>query len=159
MKSAALRRSLCTAVRPSVVARAVSVPAADVHPPFARYAHATVVPAESELIFTSGQLGILPDGSIPSTAEEQATVALGNVASILKSAGAGVEHIVRLNSYVTGREHLAGYMRARDAIFGETPPTASTLMIVGGFARPEFVVEVIATERPATLSLIAAECQ
>ena len=58
------------------------------------------------------------------------------------AAGAGMEHIVRLNAYVTGREHLPGYMKARDAALGQLPPTASTLMMVSGFARPEFVVEV-----------------
>jgi 2-iminobutanoate/2-iminopropanoate deaminase len=42
---------------------------------------------------------------------------------------------------VTGREHMQAYMRARDRKFPGTPP-ASTLMIVSGFARPEFVVEI-----------------
>ena len=121
---------------------AVEVPAADVHPPFARYAHASTVPENARLIFTSGQLGITPEGDIPPTAEEQALLALQNVLHVLRASGAGVEHVVRLNSYVTAREHLAGYMRARDAIFANVPPTASTLMIVSGFARPEFLVEV-----------------
>ena len=113
-----------------------------VHPPFARYSHASVVQSDAKLIFTSGQLGIRPDGTIPVDVEAQAELAFGNIASILQAAGAGVEHIVRLNSYVTGREHLQGYMRARDAFIGDLPPAASTLMIVSGFARPEFVVEI-----------------
>ncbi|MEL6317298.1 MAG: RidA family protein, partial [Pseudomonadota bacterium] len=51
----------------------------------------------------------------------------------------------RLNAYVTDRAHLPGYMRARDrfvAAAGGDGPPASTLMIVSGFARPEFVVEI-----------------
>ena len=84
-----------------------------VHPPFARYSHASVVQSDAKLIFTSGQLGIRPDGTIPVDVEAQAELAFGNIASILQAAGAGVEHIVRLNSYVTGREHLQGYMRIR----------------------------------------------
>jgi len=36
---------------------------------------------------------------------------------------------------------MAGYMRVRDRFVGDPPP-ASTLMIVSGFSRPEFVVEV-----------------
>ena len=120
----------------------VEVPADVIHPPFARYAHASVVAPNSELIFTSGQLGIAADGTIPPDVESQAELAFGNVAEIIKAAGGGVEHIVRLNSYVSGREHLPGYMRARDAFIGDLPPAASTLMIVSGFARPEFVVEI-----------------
>ena len=49
--------------------------------------------------------------------------------------------VVRLNAYVTGREHMADYMRVRDRQFPGTPP-ASTLVIVSGFTRSEFVVEI-----------------
>jgi enamine deaminase RidA (YjgF/YER057c/UK114 family) len=60
---------------------------------------------------------------------------------VLAEAGAGPEAVVRLNAFVTGREHLAGYMAARDR-FVRDPAPASTLVIVSGFAREAFVVEV-----------------
>ena len=49
--------------------------------------------------------------------------------------------VVRINAYVTGREHLRPYMDVRNRRFA-APYPASTLMIVSGFARPEFVVEI-----------------
>jgi enamine deaminase RidA (YjgF/YER057c/UK114 family) len=49
--------------------------------------------------------------------------------------------IVRINAFVTDRAHMAGYMASRDRHV-TSPPPASTLMIVGGFTRPEFKVEV-----------------
>jgi len=55
--------------------------------------------------------------------------------------GMTLADIVRINAYVTDRAHMAGYMAARDRHAG-TPPPASTLMIVTGFTRPEFVVEI-----------------
>ena len=132
----------------------VETSAEAVYPPFARYVHACTVPADAQLVFTSGQLGITADGTVPEGAEAQTNVALQNVSTILQAAGAGMENIVRLNAYVSGREHLQGYMRARDAALGPLPPTASTLMIVSGFARPEMVVEVeaIAAINPAAAS-------
>ena len=49
----------------------------------------------------------------------------------------------RLIAYVTGREHMAGYMAARDEWLADiTRLPASTLVIVSGFTRPEFVVEI-----------------
>jgi len=48
---------------------------------------------------------------------------------------------VRINAFVSGREHLRPYMDVRNKRF-RPPFPASTLMIVSGFARPEFVVEV-----------------
>ena len=63
--------------------------------------------------------------------------------AVLRDAGATPSHVVRVNAFVTGREHLPGYMAARDVYFGSVePPPASTLMVVSGFAREAFLVEV-----------------
>jgi enamine deaminase RidA (YjgF/YER057c/UK114 family) len=54
--------------------------------------------------------------------------------------------VIRINAFVTAREHMAGYMAARDAwLAGVTRLPASTLVIVSGFTRPEFLVEVEVT--------------
>jgi enamine deaminase RidA (YjgF/YER057c/UK114 family) len=110
-------------------------------PPFARYAHGVAVPPGARLVFCSGQLGMAADGTVPEGVEEQAALCFANVAAILAEAGMALSDIVRVNAYVTAREHMAGYMRARDRAV-VSPPPASTLMIVGGFTRPEFLVEV-----------------
>ncbi|MEO1102558.1 MAG: RidA family protein [Pseudomonadota bacterium] len=109
--------------------------------PFANYAHAVEVPAGMRLLVLSGQLGIGPDDHVPEGAEAQAALCFENIAAVLAEAGADFSAVVRFNAYVSGREHLAGYMAARDKVVGDPPP-ASTLMIVTGFAREEFVVEV-----------------
>lgn len=112
-----------------------------IHPPFAPYSHGVVVPAGQRLVFCSGQLGIAADGSVPADCGGQAQLCFDNIAAILAEAGMGLEHVVRINAYVTGREHLAAYMAVRNRLFAEPYP-ASTLMMVAGFARPEFVVEI-----------------
>ena len=112
-----------------------------IHPPFSAYSNGVEIPAGQKLVFCSGQLGITADGTIPATAELQAHLCFDNIEAILQQAGLGLEHIVRLNAYVTGREHLKPYMEARNARFA-SPLPASTLMVVVGFARPEFLVEV-----------------
>ncbi|MEH6728364.1 MAG: RidA family protein [Hyphomicrobiales bacterium] len=109
--------------------------------PFANYSHSVEVPPGSRLLVCSGQLGITPDDHIPEGAEAQTDLIFQNIAEILASAGMDLSHIVRVNAYVSHRDHLAGYMRARDRYVSEPPP-ASTLMIVSGFAREEFVVEI-----------------
>lgn len=110
-------------------------------PPFARYSHGLEVPAGARLAVTSGQLGIDAAGHVPEDAEAQADLAFTAIAAILAEAGMAMTDIVRLNAYVTAREHMAGYMRARDRWMG-TPPPASTLVIVSGFTREEFKVEI-----------------
>ena len=112
-----------------------------IRPPFARYAHGVEVPPGARLVVVSGQLGVGPDDVAPEGAEAQAKLCFANIAAVLAEAGMTLSDVVRFNAYVSGREHLPGYMVARDSVIG-TPPPGSTLMIVSGFARPEFVVEV-----------------
>lgn len=112
-----------------------------IRPPFANYHHAVEVPPGTRLLVCSGQLGITQDDTIPETAEEQTSLCFENIGEILKSADMDYSNILRINAYVTDRAHLAGYMSARDR-FVTDPPPASTLMIVSGFARPDFKVEI-----------------
>lgn len=123
-------------------------------PSFARYAQGVEVPEGMRLIVTSGQLGLSEDGTIPDGAEAQAALCLRNIDAILGAAGADRSNVVRLNAYVTAREHMAGYMAARDAWLGNvTRLPASTLMIVSGFTLPNFVVEIEAlAAAPATVN-------
>jgi enamine deaminase RidA (YjgF/YER057c/UK114 family) len=109
--------------------------------PFARYSHGVEVPVGHRLILCSGQVGIAPDEQIPEDAGEQAELCFKNIAAILGEAGLTLADVVRLNAFVTDREFLRPYMAVRDRVVGDPPP-ASTLMIVSGFARPEFKVEV-----------------
>ena len=112
-------------------------------PPFARYAHGVEVPEGYRLILTSGQLGLAADGTIPDDTAAQAEICFANIAAILGEVGAGPADVVRINAFVTGREHMAAYMATRDAwLAGVDRLPASTLMIVSGFTRPEFTVEV-----------------
>jgi enamine deaminase RidA (YjgF/YER057c/UK114 family) len=109
--------------------------------PFARYSHGVEVPPGKRLVLCSGQLGIGADDTIPEDAGAQAELCFSNIAAILGEAGLGLSDIVRINAYVTHRVHLRAYMDVRDRLFAEPAP-ASTLMIVSGFARPEFKVEI-----------------
>jgi 2-iminobutanoate/2-iminopropanoate deaminase len=112
-----------------------------IRPPLARYSHGIAVPAGHRLVFTAGQLGIAPDESIPADGEAQADLCFANIAAILAEDGMTLANIIRLSVYVTAREHMQGYRRSRDRQFPGTPPT-STLIMVSGLERPEFVVEI-----------------
>jgi enamine deaminase RidA (YjgF/YER057c/UK114 family) len=110
-------------------------------PPLARYSHGLEVPAGARLIVTSGQLGIGPDGQVPEDAAAQAALCFEAIGAILAAGGMGFSDLVRLNAYVTDRAYLSAYMQVRDRYVAKPPP-ASTLIIVSGFSRPEFKVEV-----------------
>jgi enamine deaminase RidA (YjgF/YER057c/UK114 family) len=121
----------------------------DIPPPFARYAHGVEVPAGRRLVFTSGQLGLALDGTVPEDASDQADICFANIDAILRAAGAGRADVVRINAFVTDRAFMAGYMAARDRwLAGVERLPASTLVIVSGFTLPAFKVEIEVVAAP-----------
>jgi 2-iminobutanoate/2-iminopropanoate deaminase len=112
-----------------------------IRPPLARYSHGIAVPADHRLVITAGQLGIAPDERIPEDSEAQADLCFANIAAILAEDGMTMANVIRLSVYVTDREHMQGYRRSRDRQFPGTPPT-TTLIVVAGLVRPEFVIEI-----------------
>ena len=115
---------------------------ASVAAPFGAYSHGLVADC-SRLVVTSGQLGVRADGTVPPDVTGQAEICFAAIEAILTEAGLGPEHVMRVNAYVTRREHMAEYMAVRDRAFANVDPKpCSTLMIVTGFTRPEFLVEV-----------------
>ena len=112
-------------------------------PPFARYSHGVELPPNARVVRTSGQLGLAADGTIPEGAEAQAAICFDNITHILAETGMNARDVFHVAAFVTDRSHMAGYMAARDDFLAQVQnlPT-STLVIVSGFTRPEFVVEV-----------------
>ncbi len=112
-----------------------------IRPPFARYSHGVEVPAGKRLVLCSGQLGIGPDDSVPEDAGAQAELCFANIAAVLAESQLGLADIVRINTFVADRAFLKPYMEVRDRLFVDPAP-ASTLIIVSGFSRPEFKIEI-----------------
>jgi enamine deaminase RidA (YjgF/YER057c/UK114 family) len=112
-----------------------------IRPPFARYSYGVEIPSGYRVLVCSGQLGIAADDHVPAAIEEQTHLCFRNIGEVLKEARMTFADLVRINAFVVSREHLPGYMSVRDRYIANPPP-ASTLMIVGGFSRLEFLVEV-----------------
>ena len=112
--------------------------------PFARYSHGLLVEGASQLVFASGQLGVSPDDKVPDDVEAQCVLCFENVKAILAEAGMGFEHVARFSAFVTDRAYFPIYGAVRSRyVTGDA--FASTLLVVSGFTRPEFKVEVEVT--------------
>ena len=112
--------------------------------PLARYSHGVLVPPGVQLLVTSGQLGVAPDGAIPDDVEAQCVLCFENIKAILTDAGMTFADVVRFNGFVTDRAYFPIYGAVRSRyVAGDA--FASTLVIVSGFTRPEFKVEVEVT--------------
>jgi 2-iminobutanoate/2-iminopropanoate deaminase len=116
---------------------------ATIRAPFAQYSHAVEVPA-GRMVFASGQLGVAPDDTVPEDAEAQAVLCFENIKAILAEAGMALSDVVRFTAYVTDRAYFPVYGKVRSR-YVRGDAFASTLVIVSGFTRPEFKVEVEVT--------------
>ncbi len=117
---------------------------ASIRAPFAAYSHGIAVPAGARLVFASGQLGVGPDDVIPEDVEAQTVLCFENIKAILGEAQMTLQDVVRFNAYVTERAYFPVYGRVRSRyVTGDA--FASALVIVSGFTRPEFKVEVEVT--------------
>jgi enamine deaminase RidA (YjgF/YER057c/UK114 family) len=122
------------------VSRAILNPAS-IRPPFAAYSHGLLVRDARDVLVTSGQLGVRPDDTVPDDVAAQCELCFQNLQAILTEAGMGFEHVVRFTGFVTDRSSFPIYGAVRSRYVTGTAFT-STLLIVSGFTRPEFKVEV-----------------
>jgi len=77
----------------------------------------------------------------------QARQALANLKTVLAEAGAGVEDIVRLRTYVVNHnpDCIAPVGAALAEFYGEVMPAANTWIGVQALALPDFLIEIEAT--------------
>jgi enamine deaminase RidA (YjgF/YER057c/UK114 family) len=115
-----------------------------IRPPFARYSHAVEVVAPARLLFASGQLGVAADDTVPDGVEAQAVLCFENIKAILADAGMSFADVVRFSAFVTDRAYFPIYGAVRSR-YVDGDAFASTVVIVSGFTRPEFKIEVEVT--------------
>lgn len=101
------------------------------------------------LLFLNGQVAVDAQGELVGRDDirAQARQVYRNLLAALRSAGAGPEHIVRLDSYYVDPSHRAAILEARREILGDIRP-CSTSVIVAGLAAPEWLLEVQAIAVP-----------
>ncbi|GAA2056365.1 RidA family protein [Leifsonia soli] len=112
------------------------------------YADAVVIAAGYEQILVSATAGIDLDGEVSADVTGQAEQAWENVTKILEAAGATVTDIVSVRHLLTHQSDIAPALAVRTRYITHRP--ASTVTVVAGLERPEFLValEVVAARMP-----------
>ena len=97
-------------------------------------------------IFISGQVGYA-DGKVAKSFEEQAEVTYDNLVKELQAAGARVEDVVKINTYVVGlnRDKSRAIRKAKDKYFTQDNQPASTMVGVSALIMEELLLEIEAT--------------
>jgi enamine deaminase RidA (YjgF/YER057c/UK114 family) len=92
-------------------------------------------------VYVSGTAPIWPDGHCDPDPAAQARRCFEIILAALAEAGAGAEHVVRTRIFMTSADDGDAVSRAHAAVFGETRPV-STMVVVLGFLDPRWKVEI-----------------
>ena len=117
--------------------------------PFGPYSHAVEVPEGSRLLYISGEVGVLPDGTLPAGIEAQAEACWRNIAAILADAGMSITDLVKITTYLVHSQDVAAAGAARARHFGDARPGSATI-IVKALVNPELLIEIEAVAAAKT---------
>lgn len=105
------------------------------------YSHAVVI---NDMVFTSGQLGLIPEtGKLPEGVEAQTEQALINLRNVLKAFGTDMEHVVKTTVFVQDLADFAKVNAIYAKFFATNPPARSCVQVAklpaGGLVEIEAV--------------------
>jgi len=109
--------------------------------PFGPYSHAVEVPEGSRLLYISGEVGVLPDGTVPQGIEAQAEACWRNIIAILADARMAVGDLLKITTYLVRPEDVAAAGAARAKHFGDARSGSATI-IVKALVAPEWLIEI-----------------
>ena len=108
--------------------RITTIVPGDVARPGGHYSHAKRF---GELVFTSGQLGVRPDGSHTADRpfEEQARQALDNMLAALRAGGAQPRDILKVTAYIVGVALWPRFNAVYAEVMGEDRPARTVVPV------------------------------
>jgi reactive intermediate/imine deaminase len=113
-------------------------------PPIGSYSHAVrVETAECVWLYVSGQIANDAEGTLVGIGDLRAQTeqVFENLARVLQANDAAFEHVVKIQTYFTTLEDLAGSREVRSRYLPADPP-ASTAVQVAALVVPEALIEV-----------------
>ncbi|UPJ65762.1 RidA family protein [Bradyrhizobium sp. 191] len=127
-------------------AHTVSHNPATVHPPAGGYCMGLEVTQHRRLLFISGQVPEKSDGTVPDGFEAQCEQAWRNIREVLAAAGLGVEHLVKVTTFLTDRSQVVTNRAIRRAMLGEHQPALTVVVVETVDSKWLLEIEAIAAE-------------
>lgn len=98
------------------------------------------------MIYTSGQLGMTPDGTLPETIEEQTENSLKNVKAILEAAGSSMDKVIKTTVFLKDMNDFAVMNGIYAKYFKEPFPARSAVQVAKLPKDGKVEIEVVALQ-------------
>jgi len=102
--------------------------------------------ATDTMIYTSGQLGLTPDGVLPETVEAQAEQSLKNIKAILEAAGSSMDKVVKTTVFLADMNDFAVMNGIYAKFFSEPFPARSAVQVARLPKDGKVEIEVVAVK-------------
>ncbi|WP_456620124.1 MULTISPECIES: RidA family protein [unclassified Bradyrhizobium] len=102
---------------------------ATVHPPAGGYSMGLELSQHRRLLFISGQVPERSDGTVPEGFDAQCEQAWRNVIEVLAAAGLGVEHLVKVTTFLTDRNQVVTNRTIRGTVLGGHRPALTVVVV------------------------------
>jgi len=119
---------------------------ATVCPPAAGYSMGVEATKHRRLLFISGQVPERVDGTVPEGFEAQCEQSWRNVVEVLAAAGLGVEHLVKVTTFLTDRSQLVTNRAIRRKMLGEHQPALTVVVVQTVDSKWLLEIEAIAAD-------------
>ena len=98
------------------------------------------------MVYTSGQLGLTPDGKLPETIEEQTRQSLENVKAVLEAAGSSMDKVVKTTVFLKDMNDFAVMNGIYAQYFKEPFPARSAVQVAKLPKDGKVEIEVVAAK-------------
>lgn len=114
--------------------------------PIGKYSHLTITAPNTRVATFAGQIAMTSTGEVPAGAADQTRLVFAAIADLLASQGAKPSDLIKLTTFIVGRDTLAEFNTVRNEIYADWFPEGdfpgNTLVVVAGLAAEHFLVEI-----------------
>jgi 2-iminobutanoate/2-iminopropanoate deaminase len=109
--------------------------------PASGYAQAVAVHDASRWLVISGQVGLDPDGQLVGDTRAQIQRCFRNIIEVLHANDMQVANLVKITAFLTSTDGTPAFREVRDELLAGHV-CASTLLVIGALAHPDWTVEI-----------------
>lgn len=101
---------------------------AEVTAPQGGYTHGLVIPSRARMLYISGQIPELADGTVPADFDGQCRAVWRNIVAILASANMSLTNLVKVTTILTRRDQADANSRIRREVLGAIRPALTVVV-------------------------------
>jgi enamine deaminase RidA (YjgF/YER057c/UK114 family) len=113
--------------------------------PASGFSDAVTTSGAGRTIHVSGNVGFGDGGTLVSGGmEAEARATFANIERTLRSLGADLSNVIKINAFITDLSQYAAYAKVRGELFGDGPPASATVEVAGLLVGAQIEIDAVA---------------